>query len=107
MTGQGAALMDASPQLVEPDADAWSTTRPTTAGRGERLMRVLPAPLEIKRVSPDYSWMEVWRISGVDHSRALTGEYSYHGAARGSGGLSLGTSKATKVIDSWPRRWQP
>ncbi len=28
-------------------------------------------------VSPDYSWMGVWRMSGEDQIRALTRQYSY------------------------------
>ncbi len=27
--------------------------------------------------SPDYSWMRVWGMSGVDHIRALTRQYGY------------------------------
>ena len=27
--------------------------------------------------NPDYSWMEVWRMSGIDHIRALTRQYRY------------------------------
>ncbi len=30
-----------------------------------------------RSISPDYSWMGVWRMSGVDHSRALTRQYGY------------------------------
>ena len=29
------------------------------------------------RASPDYSWMGVWRMSGVDHILTLTRQYSY------------------------------
>ncbi len=28
-------------------------------------------------VSPDYSWMGVWTMSGEDHIRTLTGKCSY------------------------------
>ncbi len=28
-------------------------------------------------INPDYSWMGVWRMSGVNHIRALTRQYSY------------------------------
>ncbi len=27
--------------------------------------------------NPDYSWMGVWRMSGIDHRRTLTRKYSY------------------------------
>ncbi len=35
------------------------------------------AKLDQTRISPDYSWTGVWRMSGVDHTRTLTREYSY------------------------------
>ncbi len=36
---------------------------------GRRLMR--------PPINPDYSWMGVWRMSGVDHIRTLTWKYRY------------------------------
>ncbi len=34
-------------------------------------------PNKIQDANPDYSWMGVWRMSGDDHIRALTRQYSY------------------------------
>ncbi len=38
---------------------------------------MVPIPPGARRPSPDYSWMGVWRMSGDDHIRALTRQYSY------------------------------
>ena len=44
----------------------------------------------VASISPDYSWMGVWRTSGDDQSRALTRQYSYRRFPFRSGGSPVG-----------------